>query len=158
MSLVWIIIIAVIIVGVLYEVVHRFLIRRATLIVRQRAQKITDAVVFKVLDEEVGLNYCDRTSKLVSDIWGKGVFSFEYNVNLTSEKQLGEKIISRDGLERRINEVAHQRAIEYYSQAQQAFKITDWWQGKKQFHMDVTYLMNEASYEYVHDLRKLQES
>ena len=77
MSLVWIIIIAVIIVGVLYEVVHRFLIRRATLIVRQRAQKITDAVVFKVLDEEVGLNYCDRTSKLVSDIWGKGVFSFE---------------------------------------------------------------------------------
>ena len=77
---------------------------------------------------------------------------------MTSEKQLGEKIISRDGLERRINEVAHQRAIEYYSQAQQAFKITDWWQGKKQFHMDVTYLMNEASNEYVHDLRKLQES
>lgn len=158
MSLVWIVIIAVAIVYLIYEVVHRFLIRRATLIVRQRAQSITDSIVFQVLDEQIGLANCDRQSKLVSDIWGKGVFSFEYNVNLAPEKQAEITGLSRKVLEKRLNEVAQQQAVEFFPQAKQAFQITDWWQGKKRFHMDVTYLMNEASFEYVHDLRKLQES
>ncbi|WP_295730097.1 hypothetical protein [uncultured Limosilactobacillus sp.] len=158
MSLIWIVIIAVVIVFLIYEAVHRFLIRRATLIVRQRAQSVTDKIVFQVLNERIGLANCDRQSRLVSDIWGKGVLSFEYNVNLAPEKQVEIAGLSRQGLEERLNELARQQAIDFYPQAKQAFKITDWWQGKKRFHMDVTYLMNEASFEYVHDLRKLQES
>lgn len=158
MSLTWLIIIAAIIVFVIYEMVHRFLIKRATLIVRQRAQSITNKVVFTVLNEVVGLNNCDQHSKLVSDIWGKGVLSFEYNLDSSVIDHEGLAKLSREKLERQLNVVARQQGVKYYPEATQAFKITDWWQGKKQFHMDVTYLMNKASFEYVHDLKKLSES
>ncbi|WP_251546991.1 hypothetical protein [Limosilactobacillus caecicola] len=158
MSLIWLVVVALIIVIVIYEAVHRSLLRRATMIVRQRAQTVTDQIVLPVLDEHVGLDNCDRQSQLVSDIWGKGVLSFEYNINVTTANQALVQELSRHQLENEFNQRASQAQVSYYHEAAVPFRITDWWQGKKQFHLDVTYLTNEASFEYVHDLQKLQES
>ena len=157
MSLIWLILIAVVIVFLIYEAIHRFLVKRATLIVQKRAQTITNRIVLAVLNDQLQISNCDRQSQLVSDIWGKGVLSFEYNITITEENQRNLEQLSRSNLEAQINQQAQRQGIDYFDKAQGPFKITDWWQGKKRFHMDVTYLMNEASYEYVHDLKKLGE-
>lgn len=152
MSLMWLIIISIVIVVIIYELTHRILIKRATLIVQRRAQSITDQIVFDVLNDKLNIHDCDQQSTLVSDIWGKGVLSFEYNIGTVDSVP-----VTRDELERQLNQLAIERNVDFFQKAPQAFKITDWWQGKKRFHMDVTYLMNEASYEYVQDLHKLGE-
>ncbi|MBM6954241.1 hypothetical protein [Limosilactobacillus coleohominis] len=152
MSLMWLIIISIVIVVIIYELTHRILIKRATLIVQRRAQSITDQIVFDVLKDKLNIHDCDQQSTLVSDIWGKGVLSFEYNIGTVDSVP-----VTRDELERQLNQLAIERNVDFFQKAPQAFKITDWWQGKKRFHMDVTYLMNEASYEYVQDLHKLGE-
>lgn len=152
MSLMWLIIISIVIVVIIYELTHRILIKRATLIVQRRAQSITDQIVFDVLNDKLNIHDCDQQSTLVSDIWGKGVLSFEYNIGTVDSV-----LVTRDELERQLNQLAIERNVDFFQKAPQAFKITDWWQGKKKFHMDVTYLMNEASYEYVQDLHKLGE-
>lgn len=152
MSLMWLIIISIVIVVIIYELTHRILIKRATLIVQRRAQSITDQIVFDVLNDKLNVHDCDQQSTLVSDIWGKGVLSFEYNIGTVDNIP-----VTRDELERQLNQLAIEKNVDFFQKAPQAFKITDWWQGKKKFHMDVTYLMNEASYEYVQDLHKLGE-
>ncbi|MCI5812884.1 MAG: hypothetical protein MRZ92_05170 [Lactobacillus sp.] len=152
MSLMWLIIISIVIVVIIYELTHRILIKRATLIVQRRAQSITDQIVFDVLNDKLNVHDCDQQSTLVSDIWGKGVLSFEYNIGTVDSVP-----VTRDELERQLNQLAIEKNVDFFQKAPQAFKITDWWQGKKKFHMDVTYLMNEASYEYVQDLHKLGE-
>lgn len=157
MSLTWLIIMAVVIVVIIYEMVHRSLIKRATLIVQRRAQTITDRVVFETLDQIIGSHSYQHRSTLVSDVWGKGVLSFEYDIEDHTEKKTEFSKLTRQEIEDRINYLADQQQVDHIKDADQAFKITDWWQGKKHFHMDVTYLMNEASFEYVHDLRKLGE-
>lgn len=148
----WLIIISIVIVVIIYELTHRILIKRATLIVQRRAQSITDQIVFDVLNDKLNIHDCDQQSTLVSDIWGKGVLSFEYNIGTVDSVP-----VTRDELERQLNQLAIEKNVDFFQKAPQAFKITDWWQGKKKFHMDVTYLMNEASYEYVQDLHKLGE-
>ena len=148
----WLIIISIVIVVIIYELTHRILIKRATLIVQRRAQSITDQIVFDVLNDKLNIHDCDQQSTLVSDIWGKGVLSFEYNIGTVDSVS-----VTRDELERQLNQLAIEKNVDFFQKAPQAFKITDWWQGKKKFHMDVTYLMNEASYEYVQDLHKLGE-
>lgn len=157
MSLTWIIIIAIIIVIVIYEMVHRILIKHATLIIQKRAQTITDEVVFQTLDQLIGANHFQHRSTLVSDIWGKGVLSFEYDINGNPEHQEAIAQLTRSVVEDQLNRIARQKKIEHVEGTDQAFKVTDWWQGQQKFHMDVTYLMNEASFEYVHDLKKLEE-
>lgn len=152
MSLMWLIIISIVIVVIIYELTHRILIKRATLIVQRRAQSITDQIVFDVLNDKLNVHDCYQQSTLVSDIWGKGVLSFEYNIGTFDSVP-----VTRDKLERQLNQLAIEKNVDFFQKAPQAFKITDWWQGKKKFHMDVTYLMNEASYEYVQDLHKLGE-
>ena len=152
MSLMWLIIISIVIVVIIYELTHRILIKRATLIVQRRAQSITDQIVFDVLNDKLNIHDCDQQSTLVSDIWGKGVLSFEYNIGTVDSVP-----VTRDELERQLNQLAIEKNVDFFQRAPQAFRITDWWQGKKKFHMDVTYLMNEASYEYVQDLHKLGE-
>lgn len=156
MSLIWLIVISVLIVVIIYELIHRILIKRATLIVQRRAQSITDQIVFSVLNDKLNINDCEHQSQLVSDIWGKGVLSFEYNIGIDNSNSQSIPV-TRNELENQLNKLAIERDVEFFKQAPQPFKITDWWQGKKKFHMDVTYLMNEASYEYVQDLRKLGE-
>ena len=45
MKILWICLIAIVLVTILYVVVHRILINRATIMLRRRAQQITDEVV-----------------------------------------------------------------------------------------------------------------
>lgn len=154
MRLVWLVIIAIIIIVILYEMIHRLLLKRATLIIQRRAQTITDQAIHEVFQEYQGIELPKTSSKLVAEVWGHGVLSFEYDLSITNNK-INE--LSREELQSKLDQYAKLHHIDHIEQASRGFLITDWWQGKTKFHIDVTYLMNEASLEYVHDLKKLQK-
>ena len=78
-------------------------------------------------------------------MWGKGVLVFEYIVDLTqlTPKQQAELT--------QATVVAHLQAQD------QAYQVTDWWTYEKNLHIEVAQLSNEATREYVHDLKKLEQ-
>lgn len=138
--------IAVILVAGLYVWVHRILINRATIMLRRRAQQVTDQAVNHCLQADLG---CDRTlqSELVADVWGKGVLAFEYHFPAADLAGL-----TKERLEQTLNDYAgsHQLPV-----AGNSFVVTDWWQYEQVQHIDVAYLLNEATKEYVADLKKI---
>ena len=88
MRIFWICLIAVIIVIGLYVAIHRVLINRATIMLRNCAQEVTDQAVNSSLKQ---LLDWDRTltSQLVADVWGKGVLAFEYHFD---SKDAGQEL------------------------------------------------------------------
>lgn len=149
------IVLALAIVIVIYELIHRFLIRRAIIIMQRQAQQQTDRVVKIASEQILGQDLLTQSSKLVADVWGKGVLSFEYCIDL-KEHDVSKKL-NREEFGQKINEAAQAEGIFGFKQATEPFLVTDWWTFEEVFHVDVTYVMNEATSEYVHDLGKLNE-
>lgn len=144
-------IIAVIVVAGLYALVHRILINRATIMLRRRAQQTTDAAVNdslqKILNWQTTLS-----SQLVADVWGKGVLAFEYHFDC---QQVDLTKLSQAELDHQLNEYSRTHQITAISKEKTVFKVTDWWKYEGILHIDVAYLLNEATEEYVADLKKL---
>lgn len=155
MKLLILIILAIAIVVVIYELIHRFMIKRAILIVQRQEQEQTDRVVALACQQLFGEDLLTSSSKLVADVWGKGVLSFEYSLDL-QKHDITDKL-DREMFSKAIDQAASDQQIIGFNGASQPFLVTDWWQFEHVFHVDVTYLMNEATVEYVHDLHKLND-
>lgn len=148
MKILWICLIAIVLVTILYVVVHRILINRATIMLRRRAQQTTDEVVNASLQRLLGWDK-RLDSQLVADVWGKGVLAFEYHF---PQEDLGN--LTRERLDQALNEYAkdHQLTI---ADGLTTFVVTDWWQYEHVQHVDVAYLLNESTQEYVADLKRI---
>lgn len=144
MQLILTVLIAFLVVAGLYQVIHRLLVKRATLMVQRQAAASTDAVVLPILRNLVG-QHSPTTSQLVADVWGKGVLVFEYIVDLTQLTPEQQAELTQATV------VAHLQAQD------QAYQVTDWWTYEKNLHIEVAQLSNEATKEYVHDLKKLEQ-
>lgn len=149
-----IVIIAILIVLGIYEMIHRFMIKRAIRMVQHQAQVQTDRIVTSASNNLLGENRFGD-SKLVADIWGKGVMSFEYELNLQKMPSEIQEQMERQAFQEALNQCAHKQGILGFHGAKEPFLITDWWVFENVLHVDVTYIMNEATAEYVHDLHKL---
>lgn len=149
MKIFWVCLIAVILVACLYVVVHRILINRATIILRNHAQRTTDAAVNTALQQLLGWNR-EVDSQLVADVWGKGVLAFEYHF---PQEELGN--LTRERLNYALNDYADRQDLTTAAGSKTTFVVTDWWQYEKVQHIDVAYLLNEATQEYVADLKRI---
>lgn len=149
MKIFWICLIAVILVACLYAVVHRMLIKRATIMLRNSAQQTTDAAMNQSLQTIFGWNK-KVGSQLVADVWGKGVLAFEYHF---PQEDLGQ--LTRAQLDQALNEYAKDHQLATAEGSRATFVVTDWWQYEKVQHIDVAYLLNEATKEYVADLKRI---
>lgn len=153
MRLFWICLLAVIIVAILYMVIHRLLINRATIMVRRRAQEETDkavnAAIGDILDWQKVLS-----SEIVADVWGKGVLAFEYHFDY-QKQQVNLDEFTADKLAKGLNAYAKRNDLQTAKNAAQPFVITDWWTYEGILHIDVAYLINEATVEYIDDLKRL---
>lgn len=150
MRIFWICLIAVIIVIGLYVAIHRVLINRATIMLRNRAQEVTDQAVNSSLKQ---LLDWDRTltSQLVADVWGKGVLAFEYHFD---SKEAGQGL-NQQRLSQSLATYAEQQKLTAIRSGKPVFVVTDWWQYEGVLHIDVAYLLNESTVEYVSDLKRL---
>lgn len=161
MSIVVITIVVFILAICIYLFIHYEITKHATLIVRKQAQDVTDDAVKACLPILVQSDLLqDKESQFdesetVADVWGRGVMAFEYVFKV--QDVVSDDLASIKGLlTQELATYAVNAQIEKAAQAPQAFVVTDAWLYKQTLHLDIAYLMNEATFEYVHDLKKLK--
>jgi len=161
MALIIEMIIGILIAWLVYVFIHRLVVQRATRIVRRSAQTDTDAamkaavqrlVQQAVLSEEESQM---TPSVTVADVWGRGVMAFEYSlkVGMAAEHRLPQ-------LEAALNAALAGFSADHQIKAcvaGPAFIVSDIWVYDDQLHVDVAYLMNESTVEYMKDLKKLND-
>lgn len=154
-------IIGIIIAWGVYALIHRNVVQRATRIVRRSAQDDTDVAVKAALqrlvsDQVLSTKENELTpSKTVADVWGRGVMSFEYT--LTVGADTAPKLTD---LEQALNTALASFSADHQVpsvSSGSAFVVSDIWLAHDQIHIDVAYLMNEATAEYLQDLKKLND-
>lgn len=153
MRLFMIILVSAIIVLAIYFLVHRTMINRATLMLRRQAQATTDAAMAYALKLILLQLPAMPESQLVTDVWGKGVLAFEYTLKAKKVTELNAKDI-----ELALNAYAKEKHLDYLPSAPKTFVVTDWWTYEQMLHVDVAYIYNEATREYVMDLHKLNQN
>lgn len=153
MKLFWTCLLVLIILLAVYLVIHRLYLRRATMIMHQQNEQVLDAAVNSSIQEILpGMPKCD--SQLVADVWGKGVMAYEYSID-TKQQAYRDDRINRDVLNQALADYATQHDLTSANPSLPPLIVTDWWVYQGILHIDVAYLSNEATAEYVKDLKTL---
>lgn len=158
MSIVMTIIAVLLIIGLIYYTIHRLLVNRATIMLRNSARDTTDAAVRDSLRQLLSNDKLTlQTSEQVADVWGKGVMAFEYSLDMNQLGfDLGKLNVAK--LNQALKSYAKKNGIQPVEGAKDAFVVSDWWTYEQLLHIDVAYVMNEATKEYVLDLKKVAKS
>ena len=149
-------IIGVVIIGTLAFIFPRYRRKKALKLIQLDSQKLTDSVMEASLKKLKLLNESLAASALISDVWGKGVMAFEYQLevkDLTNADLNGLK----KQLEQQLAVQAKAQGIRGYQQ-NSAFVVSDIWLKDDILHIDVSYLVNKATVEYVNDMNTLEQN
>lgn len=153
MRLFMIILVSAIIVIAIYFLIHRSMINRATMMLHKQAKTTTDEAMAYALKQLMDRLPSMPESKLVADVWGKGVLAFEYA--LKTDQTTG---LTPQSLNEQLNIYARIKQIDHLPNVKRTFVVTDWWTYEDILHVDIAYVYNEATREYVADLRKLKNA
>lgn len=150
--------VAIIVTVLVYLVIRRMISKRAILIITNDAQKTTDEAMNEVLPDLFQQDYIETPnnpvqSETVVDMWGVGVMAFEYRFVVKSNKINLEKV--RWQLNAQLNKYAEENEIKSFENVPRIFIVTDLWIYLDELHIDVAYVVNESTAEYVKDLAKL---
>lgn len=160
MRLILIVGLAVVIAIIIYVAIHHEITKHATLIVRRSAQESTDEAMrtaLPILAEQQLLQKDEvefLSSQTVADVWGRGVMAFEYILPIKSVVTDELKLITKV-LDEQLIDYSQKNKIKRVQGSNYAFIVTDTWLFEGKLHLDVAYLMNDATYEYVRDLKKI---
>lgn len=149
-------IIGVVIIGALAFIFQRYRRKKALRLVQLDSQKLTDSAMEASLTNLKLLNESLADSVLISDVWGKGVMAFEYQLevkNLTSADLNDLK----KRLEQQLAVQAKKQGIIGYQQ-NSVFVVSDIWLKDDILHIDVSHLVNKATVEYVNDMNTLEKN
>ncbi|CUS26463.1 Uncharacterized protein LACOL_1155 [Paucilactobacillus oligofermentans DSM 15707 = LMG 22743] len=150
--------VAIIVTVLVYLVIRRMISKRAILIITNDAQKTTDEAMNEVLPDlfqhdDIETPHKPVRSETVVDMWGVGVMAFEYSFVVKSNKINMDKI--RWQLNSQLNKYAEENEIQSFENVPRIFIVTDLWIYLDELHIDVAYVVNESTAEYVKDLAKL---
>lgn len=150
--------VAIIVTVLVYLVIRRIISKRAILIITNDAQKTTDEAMNEVLPDLFQQDYIETPNKPVQsetvvDMWGVGVMAFEYRFVVKSNKINLDKV--RWQLNAQLNKYAEENEIKSFENVPRIFIVTDLWIYLDELHIDVAYVVNESTAEYVKDLAKL---
>ena len=109
---------------------------------QNEAKQATDAMVIPILESLVG-NQAPTDSQIIADVWGKGVLVFEYIIDLNHLTPQQKEGLTKEAVVKQLID----SAVEY--------QITDWWIYEQNLHIEVARLSNEATKEYVKDIKKV---
>lgn len=157
MSFIYVIIITLILIFVIYQIIHRTLVKRQDQQQQANAQRVTDQVVLAALDAHLASDHYDHQSTIVAEVWGNGVQAFEYQIYFDQCEENELRWLSHQKVSDAIEVAASQQHITGLSENSAPFVVTDWWVYQQKLHFDVAYLSNEATREYVEDLNKLNQ-
>lgn len=153
-------ILLVLLAGSILMLIRGYLRNRTLKIVQQASKKITDAafeamVASGVLSEFISSQNNEIHSEYIADVWGRGVLAFEYVLKVqnltTSQLPLLTKQLSEQ-----LNEYAHEAKLEVFY-GQEVFCISDIWLFAGILHVDVAYIANQQTLDYLRDIQKLEQ-
>ncbi|KRM96514.1 hypothetical protein FC19_GL000808 [Liquorilactobacillus aquaticus DSM 21051] len=138
----------------------RMLRRKALKILQSENKKVADKAVFACLSYmqvEWLKSYKsnDKNSRLLANIWGKGVMVFEYilPVQKVSKRELKQ---FKKELNLNLAKYAADNRISHFEN-NPTFLISDLWFLAPSLHIEVAYISNKQTLDYLKDIDKLEK-
>lgn len=159
----WLVILTAIVFIVIIVVIQYYIKNKELKRLQARSRKLTDDAMDKSMNE-IDLEWFNQNNHknvrdiaVVSDVWGKDVMVFEYSVELTQNQKFSSEKLNalKELLERKLFNYAKQKKIQNMAN-KPPFIVSDIWQLENILHIDVAYIMNEATYKYLNDIEKLE--
>jgi len=149
------IVLLVLVIVILLKTRQYFKRKKAFRLVEELSQKQVNQVVADTL-VKCGLleKQVELTSNVISEIWGQGVLAFSYEVQLHEElsdlAKCQREFISQLKL---VSESKNLQGLPGYP----SVMVTDFWlEEKTLLHIDVANIVNKATAQYVHDIKKVE--
>ncbi|WP_235805604.1 hypothetical protein [Liquorilactobacillus oeni] len=105
---------------------------------------------FNLRNPKKNMKISPDTARL-ADVWGSGVMAYEFRVQLNHEISLKGL---RKELEAYLQGYAQNHKLTHLGET--AFVISDLWQEKGFLHLDITYVVNGTTFNYLHDIKKVE--
>lgn len=159
----WLVILTAIVFIVIIVVIQYYIKNKELKRLQARSRKLTDDAMDKSMNE-IDLEWLNQNNHknvrdiaVVSDVWGKDVMVFEYSVELTQNQKFSSEKLNalKELLEKKLFNYAKQKKIQNMAN-KPPFIVSDIWQLENILHIDVAYIMNEATYKYLNDIEKLE--
>lgn len=159
----WLVILTAIVFIVIIVVIQYCIKNKELKRLQARSRKLTDDAMDKSMNE-IDLEWFNQNNHknvrdiaVVSDVWGKDVMVFEYSVELTQNQKFSSEKLNalKELLEKKLFNYAKQKKIQNMAN-KPPFIVSDIWQLENILHIDVAYIMNEATYKYLNDIEKLE--
>ena len=159
----WLVILTAIVFIVIIVVIQYYIKNKELKRLQARSRKLTDDAMDKLMNE-IDLEWFNQNNHknvrdiaVVSDVWGKDVMVFEYSVELTQNQKFSSEKLNalKELLEKKLFNYAKQKKIQNMAN-KPPFIVSDIWQLENILHIDVAYIMNEATYKYLNDIEKLE--
>ena len=159
----WLVILTAIVFIVIIVVIQYYIKNKELKRLQARSRKLTDDAMDKSMNE-IDLEWFNQNNHknvrdiaVVSDVWGKDVMVFEYSVELTQNQKFSSEKLNalKELLEKKLFNYAIQKKIQNMAN-KPPFIVSDIWQLENILHIDVAYIMNEATYKYLNDIEKLE--
>lgn len=123
--------------------------KRAMRLFIRQSQKLCDELVTEAVRRLHWQEAHPVQSAPVADVWGHGIMAFEYVIK--------EPLIAatEDDLSATLTTLAQERDIASSDPRFSPFVITDFWQRDGMIHLDVAFVTNAATIEYVQDINRV---
>lgn len=160
MSIIYILIVMMIVLigGYIINRMHR---KKALLLLQNTNLKVTSQAFFDSV-EAVSTAHFDgkRAQKfkepaLIADVWGKGVMAFEYmfdtpELTVKELADIKEQLTASLAIYAKKNHLAHLEGCK-------TFVVSDIWLFAGVLHIDISYVVNDATKNYLHDIKAANE-
>lgn len=93
---------------------------------------------------------------MVDDIWGKGVLVFEYEIS-NCHLQTAELPEIKSQLQKALLHYSEHHQLVAYSEQYPLFVVSDAWVLNENLHLDISYVINQPTVGYLHDIEKLEK-
>lgn len=159
----WLVILTAIVFIVIIVVIQYYIKNKELKRLQARSRKLTDDAMYKSINK-IDLEWFNQNNHknirdiaVVSDVWGKDVMVFEYSVELIQNQKFSSEKLNalKELLEKKLCDYAKQKKIQNMAN-KPPFIVSDIWQLENILHIDVAYIMNEATYKYLNDIEKLE--
>lgn len=144
MSLLWEILIGFILAIFIYNVVHHFFITRPADLGYEASTKILDRIVKKQIDRKKAHLIKRRD---LSEVWERNIYVYEYIIEYADDIYSNQSFIN--DLKNNVKQLNEEKEYNH------KIVVTDSFVLHNKIHVDLAYLLNSATYEYVLDMRKV---
>ncbi|MEJ6400771.1 hypothetical protein [Nicoliella lavandulae] len=139
---------------IIYNLVHRLFVVNPTKREQLAAENHCRNVLINLIDQMPHSNYNFDIigSKVLSEVWGRGIQVFEFKLAADDEKVSDKLTFIKEHL---VSELASRNRKQAHNDAE--IQITDLWQYDQFIHVEVAYLTNQSTREYINDINRLTE-